>query len=135
VRVNFGYDDKASGSHHGSADLTAEDLLDLFHRFEGKWASLYLIVDNQSMFAWLKHGPEMYEVQWMDHVQKRKRLGQVPNRYAEDLLQRVARGNYALDDLEQNARLYSAGVWDPSMDVDYWACRSRHWPRRLDPAP
>lgn len=125
-RIIYGYATPDEEWHYGCLDATFERARDLFHKFgETKHAArLHVIVDDDSMIGWQKHGLEMYEVQLMNHVTRRKRLGQAPNAFAEDCLRRVFEGDLELKDLEAHAWFYWAGEWDPKPDRDYWFYRS-----------
>lgn len=136
VQINYSYVDRSGEWFRGSVrGATLADALDLFRRFDGDASALYLIVDEHSMIAWVQHGPKMFEVQLMNHVERRKRFGQVYNDFAEACLRRVFAGDVLLEDLEEHSFWHGAPAWDPSLDRSYWTYRSRGWPTHLDPTP
>jgi hypothetical protein len=130
--LNYNYHDE-SGVITGALDANVQDALDLFARFRGSSAVMYLVLSETSAAVWHKHRPHMFEVRLFDHLERRRRVAQVPNGLAEDCIRQAFSGTLHLEDLESTAFLYSSSAWDPSRDLDYWSGRSRSWPRRVEP--
>jgi|SRR5450432_2609763 len=124
MRTVYSYADRAGASFSGCVDATVDEALRIFKRFDGDVARFHVIIDENSMVGWHKHGSKMYEVQVMNEQGGRKRMGQVPNQFAEDCIRRVFEGDHELRDLEDNAWFYSAGAWNPKADQDYCFYRS-----------
>jgi hypothetical protein len=123
LHIYYQYDDSSEDSHFGPLLATGEQAVALFRQFNGKAAGLHVVLDECRMISWLQHGDKMFEINCADHVAGRRRLGQVPNAFAQECLRRVFEGDFALDDLERHAFLYYAGAWEPSRDRNYWTLR------------
>jgi hypothetical protein len=130
---NYMYPGAHGQTIFGSAEVTVEEAVEVFRKCTGPWANVYVVVDANSTAAWHKHGPHMFELRLSNHKECRRRIAQVTTEMAEESLRNVFANKLSLRELEEKAFVYSTFAWDPSIDPDYWATRSKQWPRRLNP--
>jgi hypothetical protein len=108
----------------GAIDATLDEALGILDLFRGRGASLHIFPNDHSMISWLKHGPTVYEIRFLDHLTKRRDIAQVQNAVALDALRLAFGAGLAANFFDTGHVFFRSSSWDPDTDHDYWAQRA-----------